>query len=277
MGAGLRAQEQEVPINEGGVLLVHDHGPVTRASIPECDRMDLADLREARVEGGVEEAPRLIGVYAAFAPEDSVLLAGVTFGIRYPPTVSILSHGACGNNGFEIAPPDWPADRLGVAVVLPSLSAPVVPVYWFLILSSGPGWFEVTPHPVPRHGGSFGSGHAAPRITPISGYGKLGIGTPGRLPEPGTPTPRGICCIDGCYWLSPLECDWFTGLWLGSDTDCGSNPCDPEGLPGACCVGAQCTLETRRDCIVEGGRFFGEGTSCDGIDCVQEIDVGGSR
>ncbi|MEZ4655860.1 MAG: hypothetical protein R3E12_20300, partial [Candidatus Eisenbacteria bacterium] len=243
-----------------------------RGSIAGCDLLTLEDPTHAKVEMDVDPEPHLIGVYAVFAPGDSVLLAGVTFGIHFPETVSIIASGACSNNGVLIVPPDWPSDRQGVAsAVLPPQTSSVVPIYWFYILANEPGFFELTPHPVPRHGGAFGSGDPAPRLTPITGYGRLGIGSRGKLPQAGVYASRGICCLDKCQWLSPLECDWFTGLWLGSDTDCSSDPCDPDGLAGACCIGDDCELRTRIDCITAGGRFFGEGKSCEEIDCLEEI------
>jgi hypothetical protein len=270
----VRADDSEVPVNEGGVLLVHDHGIVTAEPDSACSAFDLGDWKDARVEAPVEEGTRLIGVYAAFAPEDSVLLAGVTFGVLYSPSVTVVAHGGCGNRGMQIDSPGWPDSRSGVAtVLLPFRTESLVPIYWFLVKTSGPGTFEVTPHPFPEHGGMFGSGHPAPRATPITRYGTIGFGNPGVLPEPGEPAEVGVCCVEKCVRLSPRDCAWFTGVWLGADGDCSTSPCDPGAETGACCLGVECVLETRLDCVLQGGRFLGEGASCDGIDCIEEIDV----
>src|SRR5690606_17895646 len=92
----VRAEEPDVPVNQGGVLLVHDHGLVAAAIDSGCNLRDLTDRKEARVNAPVEEGTRLIGVYAEFAPGDSVLLAGITFGILYSPSVTVVDHGGCG-------------------------------------------------------------------------------------------------------------------------------------------------------------------------------------
>jgi hypothetical protein len=275
LGAGdwVRAEER-APVNQRGVLIVHDHGMVPPDTDSACDRLDLLDLKDVRVDAPAEASTRLIGVYAAFVPEDSVLLAGITFGVHYSPTVEVLARGGCGNKGMEVASPGWPRDRTGVAsVLLPFQTTALTPIYWFLVKTTGPGWFEVTPHPLPEHGGMFGSGDPAPRSSPITGYGKLGIGTPGVFPQPGTAMEAGVCCVETCVRLSPLDCAWFTGIWLGADADCRLSPCDPGAVTGACCLGVDCVLETRLDCVIQGGRFLGEGEPCDGVDCIEEIDV----
>lgn len=269
----VRAEEPDVPVNQGGVLLVHDHGLVAADIDSACNLLDLTDWKEARVNAPVEEGTRLIGVYAEFAPGDSVLLAGITFGILYSPSVTVVDHGGCGNRGMEVASPTWPRSRTGVAsVLLPFRTEKLIPVYWFLVKTNGPGTFEVTPHPFPQHGGMFGSGHPAPRSSAITGYGKVGFGVPGFVPEPGTPEEIGICCVEKCVILSPRDCAWFTGVWLGPEGKCSDDPCEPGGETGACCLGVECVLETRLDCALQGGHFFGEGSSCDGLDCLEEPD-----
>lgn len=275
VSAPLRAEDPDIPVNQGGVLVVHDHGLVPADTDTACRRLDLLDWKDARVEAAVEGETRLIGVYAAFAPGDSVLVAGITFGVHYTPTVTVLARGACGNKGMEVLSPGFPGDRTGVAsILLPYATTALTPIYWFLVKTTGPGWFEVTPNPLPQHGGMFGSGHPAPRSTPITGYGRLGFGTPGTLPEPGTAMELGGCCVEECARLSPLDCAWFTGIWLGEDADCAADPCDAGAATGACCLGVECVVETRLDCVIQGGEFLGEGTPCDGVDCMEAVDVG---
>jgi hypothetical protein len=82
----------------------------------------------------------------------------------------------------------------------------------------------------------------------------------------------GACCLETCYRLSSIDCAWYTGLWLGPPADCKTSPCEPGGETGACCLGLECVLETRLDCALKGGRFLGEAT-CDGVDCIEDVDV----
>ena len=73
------------------------------------------------------------------------------------------------------------------------------------------------------------------------------------------PIPQGACCTGTtCAIATEADC---SGAYLGDNTDCAGNPCNPTG---ACCIGTDCTTTTQDDC---GGTWLGAGTGCGASTC----------
>lgn len=271
--APVRAQSS-IPLNHGGVLLVHveDEGGVS------CDDFRLGSWDSAIVKVPADGREHRLSVYGAFPPEDSVLVAGISFGIRYSGGVEVVGHGICGGDGRAIPQKNWPSSGTGTAFVFnPAPETTLFGLCWFLVRSDGPGYFEVTPHPSPEHAGAFASifnPEVRPpvHLEPIRAYGRVGFGFEGTLPEPGAEMPRGICCLDRCYEISPVDCTFYKGLYLGEGTDCESAPCGSNALPGGCCIDGECVSLSRYDCVKQEGSFLGESTPCTPTACEGEAD-----
>ena len=264
--------------NDGGVLLLHYESIDDFEGGNFCELFTLRDPKAPRLRVPADGREHLIMAYASF-PTDSVgWVAGVTFGIEYSPTVVVHSHGACNRNGLVIPEHGFPKSPSGVAVVNspPSLGN-IIPIYWFLVSAKGPGTFALTPHPNPNHGGSFATSEKVPTVSPICGYGSVGFDLEGSVPIPGQTQRMGACCLETCYDLSPADCDWFGGTFLGVDATCETLPCGEEARVGACCVGGTCELYTALECIQLGGRFVGEGTECSDDACSQSNATEGQK
>ncbi len=84
----------------------------------------------------------------------------------------------------------------------------------------------------------------------------------------------GACCKpDGtCAVISPTDCDWFLGRYLGDGTSCDPYPCDTPF--GACCLGAECVNRLEPACLELGGLFLGDETYCDAYICPGACCVG---
>lgn len=257
--------ESSSPQNEGGVLLLHfeEDGGV------DCDGFRLGSWDSAIAKVPADGQEHRLSIYAAFPPADSVFVAGVTFGIRYSPTVEIVSHGTCSGEGREVPQKDWPASGTGTAFAFqPFQTEPLFGVCWFIVRAKGPGFFEVTPHPTPDHAGAFGNYEVPVHLESIRGYGRIGFGFEGLVPEPGPAVPRGICCLDRCFEISQVDCAFYKGLYLGEGTDCQSGPCGENALKGACCLEGECVSLSRFECVKASGTFLGETVDCAPSCCV---------
>lgn len=85
-------------------------------------------------------------------------------------------------------------------------------------------------------------------------------------------TCNGACCdlYGDCFETDEFDCIAFSeGVFHGIGTTCDPFPC---GLPeyGACCFDDACSTELESDCDAFGGVWFGAGTLCDDIDCVDQ-------
>lgn len=254
--------------NDGGVLLLNMETLDDLAGGNYCEQFTLTDPLAPRLRLPADGRPRLIMAYAAFPPDSVGWIAGLTFGIEYSSTVTVHSHGACNRLGLVLPEHGFPKSHSGVAVVIDPVSlGNIIPIYWFVVSSSGPATFSLTPHPNPRHGGSFGTGEQVPTVTPICGYGSIGFDLEGSVPLAGPIERRGACCLDYCRKLGPTDCDWFGGTFLGEDATCDTSPCGPEARVGACCFGTTCEVYTALECIQLGGKFLGEGSECSADSC----------
>lgn len=258
-------------VNAGGVLLLHVEGSYELGSYKLCDSLALESPDQAVTRLPGDGSPYLVGCYAAFPPGSPGYVRAVSFGIRYPSNVRVISLGPC-NGGRMIFPGmDWPASGGGVGVTFPDQPAKVgelSTVYWFAVQSEGEGFIELTPHPVYRLAGSFADDDTPPRTEPITGYGRIGFDQAGFLPEPGERHYRGACCTpDGCHIVTALECEHYESIFLGPGTDCESRPCSDHALRGGCCLEGGCEDHTWVNCVLLGGHFLGEGVMCGSMPC----------
>lgn len=84
----------------------------------------------------------------------------------------------------------------------------------------------------------------------------------------------GACCLSdhSCVMLDRATCDSYGGVYQGDGTDCDPNPCLPTPT-GACCVGADCSIQTADACQGMGGTYMGDGSTCDPNPCVVPTKV----
>jgi hypothetical protein len=85
----------------------------------------------------------------------------------------------------------------------------------------------------------------------------------------------GACCIDRvtCMDMTDVECDTAGGTFQ-SGTTCYPGLCLPEVAPGACCVEDDCVTVYRLQCLLLGGTWLGDGTSCATVTCGAEVCQG---
>lgn len=84
--------------------------------------------------------------------------------------------------------------------------------------------------------------------------------------EGGEPPPdeTGACCNpDGSCddGVTEFDCTKSGGTFQGVGTDCSDATCPTEPT-GACCVDADCSIETEGDCTGMGGIYQGDNTTC---------------
>jgi hypothetical protein len=86
------------------------------------------------------------------------------------------------------------------------------------------------------------------------------------------PVNAGACCLaDGMCVDVPSEsvCEMIGGMWQGDASECTSTPPPPCEPFGPCCFAdISCELFPEGDCIAAGGRWQGQGASCDPGVCV---------
>jgi len=91
--------------------------------------------------------------------------------------------------------------------------------------------------------------------------------------------PSMVCCTGGtCISdVTATICqNYYGGVPLFGtccDVNCSANP--PRNIIGACCVesGQTCGQETPAGCSALGGVFYGDGTTCGGINCCFDVDI----
>ena len=256
--------------NAGGTLLVHNCNLVY-AGGPGYSACGQGSAPEACASAnteivGSDNTYMVWKVYATFAPCSGPRLRAMDIGIDYPSSVILIDHGNCAgdpNNGaFEQDGPGWPASGTGCAIQFQHTQTGVLAeAYWFAGYAyyGTPGVFALGPGP---YGGLFADDAVPPNLDTIAGYGRLGFNMPGSVSCPSA-VAEGACCIgSACTMTCESECQ---GTYHGPGTTCDPNPCTPVG---ACCIGQVCYVCTETQCLQNGGRYFGDGTSCVGNVCI---------
>jgi hypothetical protein len=181
--------------NDGGTIALHDAGllySATNGSYSMCGQgvipatcADIDTRLDLPLGGRLDKA--IFKVYAVFREGSSPRLIGLTFGIDYDSgIVQLPLYGKCGD--FEMCDADWPAPRTGTTVTWNVVQTSyLVPVYWFAAYSymdpPPPTLIRLTGN-LAQGGGYFGDDSVGCDLTPIAGYGTLGLGTDGSVPCP---------------------------------------------------------------------------------------------
>jgi hypothetical protein len=172
--------------NEGGVLMVHANPSIEYTySTDYCGQSALSACDDAVVS---VSGPELVVFYilAAFHEEAHPSLKGVTFGIQYSDSLTIVDYGSCAS--LQVPTPSWPASGEGNALTwaYPQISS-LTEMYWFAAYSySGrPQTFSVSGHPT--HGAYFGDDSVPSELDAVAAFGTLGFDTAGNAPCPSTP------------------------------------------------------------------------------------------
>ncbi|MCC7140734.1 MAG: hypothetical protein IT349_01410 [Candidatus Eisenbacteria bacterium] len=255
--------------NGAGVVLLHVEAGISPDTPPEaiCDAPALSSIEGVLTRLPADGRSAVVFAYAAFAPDTVVDLRAVTFGIRHTANVKIHASGICNGGALSIPTPGWPGSGSGISYMFdPADQRPLVPLYWFVVACKGPGYFEITPNPNRHMGGNFANSATPALLQPISLYGAIGFDLEGFAPIPGTPAPRGACCLGErtCITYTKEECLYYYGDWLGSASDCERDaPCLPEADRGACCLASGCQFLTQRDCTRAEGRYLGDKLACE--------------
>ncbi len=177
--------------NSGGVLIVHaDTTSISSTGFCGLSPLSACSLAVTQVPLGTAPVTTL-HAYAAFPPDASPRLKGITFGVEYDSTKFVLlDRGFCGDT--ELAGTGWPGPHTGTSVVWDTAqTAAMTDVYWIrgYAYSYTPGdttSFRLAGNPE-QNGGFFADDTTPSVLDPIAAYGELGFGTSGDLPcpEPG--------------------------------------------------------------------------------------------
>ena len=263
--------------NANGVLIVHANPPDQFSSCvyehegsfcslnDRCVALDACEHAITRVNGS---SPQVWTVIAAFPSGASPRYVGLTFGLRYPAGLAVVTVENCAD--FELSDSNWPASSSGTALVWNTTQTdPLGVIYAFSGYNDGPpALFEVTAHPT--QGGYFGDDSIPSVLDPIAGYGALGFDQPGVLVCPSGTPPQGACCLPSgdCLEILASECAAQGGTYLGDGVSCQSANCPAP--TGACCVDlGQCMTLSEADCVGVGGAYQGDGTSCSPNPCAE--------
>jgi len=257
--------------NNGGVIFLHD----ASTSIGECGAGSAPSSCEAadtEIDGS-DNSTQVWKVYAAFKPCTAPRLKAMTFGITYSDfnqggTLYMSGHGPCigdtGNGAAEFADPGWPASGTGDVIVWQyTQTTLLVEAYWFAGYAyyGAPSVFALNANPDPGLGGMFADDSLPALQDPIAGYGTLGFNEPGSVVCPSAGA-EGACCVGAvCTMTCEGDC---AGNWLGSQFTCDPNPCVGTG---ACCLNNECFIMTQTDCEGQGGRYYGDNSTCPQQDC----------
>lgn len=270
------------PTNSGGVLLLHveRETPYEYGTFDHCGELGLTAPASAATRLPGDGIPRLVGIYAVF-PLDSIgAIRAFSFGVRYTENVRIVGQVPCNAGGMAISMAGWPASGGGISVHIPSeveTRSRVIPLYWFAVLSKGPGSIELTPHPMPKLAGRFVTIEVPYEQEPIVGYGRIGFNQDGFEPSPGPRAVLAPCCVkDECWLLARPECETYHGDFLGVGMTCDNRPCRDDAYLGGCCLPEGCKMLTLVDCSRDGGSPLGEGVQCDSLPCPKPAGAGAS-
>jgi len=277
--------------NAGGTIFAHDADLVyTSDTASYCglgQPVSSCSEADVMVNGAVGPLGKVFKVYAAFCPDGSPRLKGMTFGVVYSD-MSITAAGPCvgdlNQGGSELPGPGWPGSGTGTAIVFQNtLTTQIAECYWFAgynYYTQG-SLFQLAPHPDPILGGFFADDAIPSNLDEIRGYGSIGFERPGTVacPNPndcGVQPIVGACCTDPdgdgienvCNVTEEQGCQ---GTWQGPDTVCDPNPC-PQPRFGACCTDPDgdgyenvCTVTLQADCT----GTWTEGGVCDPNPCPQ--------
>lgn len=218
--------------NAGGVIMLHaNESLVASTGLGYCGQSGLesCEAADVRVDG---VGSVVFYVIAAFPPEASPRLAGLTLGIEYDATrVLVETWGVCGD--FELHLEDWPASGSGTAITWFNNNVQtkhVVEVLWFQAYSysEDPSLFSIINHPT---GGSLFADDDVPSVldVPID-FGSIGFNTDGHRPCPTVwdctlhLTPPAITVYQPCEGSFPVDLEihdvedlWRFDLCVGYD------------------------------------------------------------
>jgi hypothetical protein len=92
-----------------------------------------------------------------------------------------------------------------------------------------------------------------------------GAGVPCELNTCAGSSQPGACCFEdgSCEITLAEDC---AGTFEGSPS-CFPNPC-PQPPVGACCIGADCLIQTPAECAAQGGEYLGDDVPCDPNPCL---------
>ncbi len=174
--------------NEGGTLILHANPSLTFTSDISnyCGMAGLDSCSHAVTSVPWEPGKKIVfHALAAFPPESSPRLKGLSFGISYDPAKFILAaRGSCAD--FELPDGTWPASGTGTAQTwtTETQTGALTECYWFAGYAYAENeeipnstTVELIPHPL--HGGRFIDDAFPAQEDTIAGYGKLAIGTTG--------------------------------------------------------------------------------------------------
>ncbi len=175
--------------NLGGSLVVHATSITYTTGVETYCGQSGVDSCSAIVDSVPWSSgqPVVFFVLAAFPPESSSRLKGISFGVDYDATkFVVMAYGTCAD--FELPDSDWPDPGSGTAQSwLTTQTGPLVEAYWmagYAYSEQSPDTtsFAVVPHPV--QGGYFADDSEPREADEIEAYGRLGFGTAGALPCP---------------------------------------------------------------------------------------------
>jgi hypothetical protein len=192
--------------NEGGVLILHANSSLTYTTgASYCGQSGLSACSLAVTSVGWHSGRKIVfHALAAFPPESSPRMKGVSFGIDYDPEKFILvAKGSCAD--FEVNDTGWPDPGTGLGESWnDTQTSQLKEVYWF----AGYAYSATDPDTtsfrlIPRalDGGIFVD-DASPRMADsVAAYGWLGLGAVGRLACPVSPdlsgsSPDSLVSID---------------------------------------------------------------------------------
>jgi hypothetical protein len=218
--------------NDGIILVVHGNVEGIETNGDPC--VDLAPPSCDDIVSSATPDPNGVEWFLllAVSPEGNATnFNGVAFGVGdYDPGLcSIAFHGPCHADlqPVEVSSPDWPGPLSGTAV------------------SWAPNCLTGTVEPI-YYMGVYSDG-------------------PGRIPL-GDYFPSEPAAVLSC--MSPPEQDRFQAFGtLGCGGDPGFNPPCPDGEVQACCIGPDCFMLTRENCLASGGQPQGDGTDCSEDPC----------
>ncbi len=181
---------------------------------------------------------------------------GTEFGLgAYEEGVfTITEHGACfPGEGLEIPTDRWPGPNEGTAIVTTSesWSGNFVPVYYFTGYAYAEGVMPLAINPS-TGGGGMANCSSPPNEWDAAAFGAMGVFTEG----------ASVCPSEG------------GGHVLGPGGGGGLEPTG--GGTAVCCYDGTCQITTEAECMVLGGGFYPEWTSCNPNPCIVTLSPDGS-
>ncbi|MCC7143685.1 MAG: hypothetical protein IT349_16420 [Candidatus Eisenbacteria bacterium] len=261
--------------NAGGTLFLHANPSIayTPDQSSYCGQGvgsgqgGLVDCAEA-VNFVTGADPTLFYVVAAFDSGANPRVAGLTFGVSYTASISLVAQGSCAD--FELTTGGWPNSGEGTAITWNTArTSQLVEAYWFAgynYYAPDPALFALTAHPT--QGGQFADDSVPANLDAIAGFGTLGFDAPGSTPCPTSGPVEGACCFsDGsCAVLLADLCAANGGAFQGEGSVCDPNPC-PQPQGACCSPETGCSVVAPSECTDHGAEYLGDGTTCDPYPC----------